>query len=83
MGGNVETRARAQCREDLKARGWAPHDLELAVDRYWPVVAAEIIGNVFDEATALKPFDFEDRRLEYEQIMSPHRAPPRLTPGVG
>lgn len=41
MGSNIEAIARALCRRELQANLAGP-DLALAVEKFWPVVAAQI-----------------------------------------
>jgi hypothetical protein len=53
--GNLEPLARALCEKELRAiPGFVETDLHKQLDRYWPVIAAEILANLRDEVGALR-----------------------------
>ncbi|GAB4072769.1 hypothetical protein KHC28_00885 [Ancylobacter sonchi] len=67
MTTNIEARARALCAADLRP-SVAAGDLEITVDRLWPVVAREIQGNVMDADATKEPRDIAMRVAEYQQL---------------
>ncbi|MCB4770051.1 hypothetical protein LGR54_15645 [Ancylobacter sp. Lp-2] len=67
MSTNIEARARALCAADLRP-SVAAGDLEVAVDRLWPVVAREIQGDVMDRDAIKEPRDIAVRVVEYQRL---------------
>lgn len=66
---NLETRARAQCLVDIsgKRRFASDEERRRAVDRYWPAVAAEIVGDIRDIHAAAAA-DIEQLAAEYRTL---------------
>lgn len=67
MNNAVEDRARAQCALDAEVAGIRRKDIVATVERFWPVVAAEMMG-VRDDATLIAPPDMEELQAAYRKI---------------
>lgn len=67
MNKAVEDRARAQCALDAEVAGVRRKDIIATVERFWPVVAAEMMG-VRDDESLIQPPDMAERQAEYRKI---------------
>jgi hypothetical protein len=68
MDENLKARARALCAADIAALKPSPRERDLAVDRYWPVVAAEITGNLSVPDAIVVPANFTELQEEYRRL---------------
>lgn len=68
MDENLERRARAQCRADIGPAVPSRRRRDIAVERYWPVVAAEIMVAGSVVGTIELPTDFAVRDMEYREL---------------
>ena len=68
MDENLKARARALCAADIAAVNPKLRDREGAVDRYWPVVAAEITGNLSLPDAIIVPANFRELQEEYRRL---------------
>ncbi|HEY9212037.1 MAG TPA: hypothetical protein VIQ29_04190 [Ancylobacter sp.] len=76
MNQNCEARARAICASDLAfIPVKVPGEILVAVDRYWPVVAHEIDGGIFNPTAKPLPLDLEKLAAEYRTLLLREGAP--------
>lgn len=68
MNQNTEQRARAVCALDLQAVGTPIDERTAAIDWFWPVVAAEIQGDLFDRDGRAFPPDLVSRTKAYARL---------------
>lgn len=65
MDGKLEIRARALCATDVDSASPPVPDREGAIERYWPVVAAEIAGGNMGMEL---PVDYAAREKEFRTL---------------
>ena len=65
---NLQARARALCAIDIEASGMPAADRYAAVERYWIVVALEIMGSMTVHGQLLVPDDIDNRRAEFQKL---------------
>jgi hypothetical protein len=70
MDENLKARARALCAADIAAVRPLLRDRKAAVERYWPVVAAEITGNLILPDALAAPRDLANLQEEYRRLRS-------------
>jgi hypothetical protein len=68
MDENLKARARALCAADIAALKPSLRERDLAVDRYWPVVAVEITGNLSVPDAIIVPANFRELQEEYRRL---------------
>ena len=81
--GNIEPLAREICERELRtAPGFVEADLQKLLDRYWPVIAAEISANLRDENGALRPHSVADGLRAWEAWLDEHPRRTKMTGGA-
>lgn len=68
MSTNIESRARAICAQDLKAAGMSDDQIAIHVERFWPIVAREVSGDIADPESAAFPMDMQAREQEFRRL---------------
>ena len=67
-GSNIEPVARAICRAELLTfPGVVPEEIDRLVDRFWPVIASQIVAGLRDENGVLKPHSIETGIAAWER----------------
>ncbi len=70
---NIETIARALCERHLLEMAVIPEDKAAGVDRYWPMLAAEMEAGLIDSTgKRLAPLDFEASQAAYRDWLQRH-----------
>lgn len=69
MPDNLEIRARAICAADLDAAHTSRRSRAAAVERYWPLIAAEISRGASDNQSMLQPPDMAALLAEYRRLL--------------
>ena len=81
--GNLEPLAREICEIELRAAAdFVEADLPKMLDRYWPVIAAEISGNLRDENGNLRPHSASEGLRAWDAWLDEHpKQPAAINPG--
>lgn len=70
---NIETMARALCERQLLEMAVIAKDTAAGVDRYWPMLAAEMEAGLIDTAgKRLAPLNFEASQAAYRDWLQRH-----------
>ena len=70
---NIETIARALCARHLQDMAIVATDTAAGVDRYWPLLAAEMEAGLIDTAgNRLVPFDYDASQAAYRNWVQRH-----------
>ena len=74
--GNIEPIARAICEQELRSMpgGVVETELPALLDRYWPVIAAEILAGLRDENGRLLPHSTDTGLDAWEAWLDEHPA---------